>query len=106
MEPVEKMIEGLSVARKKVSNTRDKVRTQADDIDRYYEELHLRLQQQRDELKKELHEACRQKKKEVTLQLEQMEHNQAELESIKELHKWYNEEWIRPRGIVDEETSS
>ena len=90
MEPVEKMIEGLSVARKKVSNTRDKIGAQADDIDkeidRYYEELHRRLQQQKDELKKELHEACRQKKKEVTLQLEQMEHTQAELESIKQLN--------------------
>ena len=90
MEPVEKMIEGLSVACKKVTNMRDKIGAQAGDIDkeidRYYEELHRRLQQQRDELKKELHEACRQKKKEVTLQLEQMEHNQAELESIKELN--------------------
>ena len=89
MEPVEKMIEGLSVACKKVSNMRDKIGAQADDIDneidRYYEELHRRLQQQRDELKKELHEASRQKKKEVTLQLEQMEHTQAQLESIKEL---------------------
>ena len=90
MEPVEKMIDGLSVARKKVSSTRDKIGAQADDIDkeidRHYEELHRRLQQQRDELKKELHEACRQKKKEVTLQLEQMEHNQAQLQSIKELN--------------------
>ena len=90
MEPVEKMIEGLSVARKIVSSTRGKIGAQADDIDkeidRYYEELHQQLQQQRDELKKELHEACRQKKKEVTLQLEQMEHTQAELESIKELN--------------------
>ena len=90
MEPVEKMIEGLSVARKKVSNARDKIGAQADnidkEIDRYYEELHRRLQQQRDELKKELHEACRQKKKEVTLQLEQMEHTQAQLQSIKELN--------------------
>ena len=90
MEPVEKMIEGLSVACKKVSNTRNKIGAQADDIDkeidRYYEELHRRLQQQRDELKKELHEACRQKKKEFTLQMEQMEHTQAELESIKELN--------------------
>ena len=68
----------------------DKIGAQADDtdkeIDRYYEELHRRLQQQRDELKKELHEASRQKKKEVTLQLEQMEHTQAQLESIKELN--------------------
>ena len=90
MEPVEKMIEGLSVARKKVSNTKDKIGAQADDIDkeidRHYEELHRRLQQQRDELKKELHEASRQKKKEVTLQLEQMEHTQAQLESVKELN--------------------
>ena len=90
MEPVEKMIEGLSVAHKKVSNTGDKIGAQADDIDkeidRYYEELHQRLLQQRDELKKELHEACRQKKKEVALQLEQMEHTQAQLQSIKELN--------------------
>ena len=89
MEPVEKMIEGLSVACKKVNNTRDKIGAQADDIDkeidRYYEELHRRLHQQRDELKKELHEASIQKKKEVTLQLEQMEDTQAQLESIKEL---------------------
>ena len=89
MEPVEKMIEGLSVACKKVRNTRDKIGVQADDIDkeidRYYEELHRRLQQQRDELKKELHETSRQKKKEVTVQLEEMEHTQAQLESIKEL---------------------
>ena len=89
MEPVEKMIEGLSVACKKVSNTRDKIGAQADDIDkeidRYYEKLHRRLQQQRVELKKELHEASRQKKKEVTLRLEQMEHTQAQLESIKGL---------------------
>ena len=90
MEPVEKMIEELSVGCKKVSGTKDKIGAQADDIDkeidRYYEELHRRLQQQRDELKKELHEACRQKKKEVTLQLEQMEQTRTELESIKELN--------------------
>ena len=89
MEPVEKMIQGLSVACKKVSNMRDTIGAQADDIDkeidRYYEELHQRLQQQRDELKKELHEASRQKKKEVTLQLEQMEHTQTQLESINKL---------------------
>ena len=33
MEPVEKMIEGLSVACKKVSNMRDKIGAQADDTD-------------------------------------------------------------------------
>ena len=90
MEPVDEMIEGLSVARKRVSNMSNKIGAQADEIDKeidgHYEELHRRLQQQRDMLKKELHEASRQKKKEVTLQLEQMEHTQAQLESIKELN--------------------
>ena len=89
MEPVEKMIDGLSIACKKIINTRKKIGIQAEDIDkeidRYYEELHCRLQQQRDELKKELCDASTWKKKEVTLQLEQMEHTQAQLESIKEL---------------------
>ena len=90
MEPVEKMIGGFSVACKKVRNMRNKIRAQADDIDkeidRYYEELHQRLQQQRDELKKNLHETSRRKKKEATQQLEQMEDTQAQLESIKELN--------------------
>ena len=110
MEPVEKMIEGLSVACKKVSNTRNKIGAQADDIDkeidRYYEELHRQLQQQRDELKKELHEACRQKKKQVTLQLEQMEYTQAELESIKELNgamkNGSDQEALLKKQVVDD----
>ena len=90
MEPVGKMIEGLSVACKKVSNTRDKIGAQTDgidkEIDRYYEKLYRQLQQQRDELKKELREAAKLKRKEVTLQLEQMQHTQAQLESIKDLN--------------------
>jgi len=90
MEPVGKMIDRLSAASKKVSYRRDKIGAQADDIDkeidRYYEELHRRLQQQRDELKKELHEATKLKTKEVTLQLEQMQYTQAQLESIKDLN--------------------
>ena len=44
MEPVEKIIEGFSIACKEVAKTRDKIISQADDIDkeidRYYEELH------------------------------------------------------------------
>ena len=82
MEPVEKMIDGLSVAHKKLSTMMDKIEAQAKEIDRYYEELQRRLQQQRDELKKELHEASR----EVPLQLEQIEHIQAQLQSVKELN--------------------
>ena len=89
VEPVDKMIAGLSVACKNVIGVKDKIVEQADcidkEIDRHYEELHQRIQQQRDELKKELHEVSTQKKEGVTLQLEQMEHAQAQLESIKEL---------------------
>ena len=89
IEPVEKMIDGLSLACKKIINTGKKIGAQANDIDkeidRYYEELHKRLQHQRDELKKELRDVSTQKKKEVTLQLEHVEHTQAQLESIKEL---------------------
>ena len=96
MESVGKMIEGLSVACKKVSNMRDKIGAQADDIDKeidkYYDELHRRLQQQRVELKKELREAAKLKRKEITLQFEQMQHTQAQLESIKDLNSVMKEE--------------
>ena len=44
MEPVDKMIKGLSVAHKKVNNMSDKIQAQADEIDikidSYYEELY------------------------------------------------------------------
>ncbi|XP_065893275.1 E3 ubiquitin-protein ligase TRIM71-like [Dysidea avara] len=89
MEPVEKMINGLAKAHKKVSSTRDRIGSQATEveqqIDVYYEQLQQRLQQQREDLKKELREVSTQKKKSVSLQLEQMEYTQAQLESVKEL---------------------
>ena len=89
MEPVEKMIDGLAKAHKKVSSTRDRIGSQATEveqqIDVYYEQLQQRLQQQREDLKKELREVSTQKKKSVSLQLEQMEYTQAQLESVKEL---------------------
>ena len=90
MEPVEKMIEELSISHEKLSNTRDEIEAHADDIDqeidRYYIELQQRLQQQRDKLKKKLHQASRQKVNNVMSQLEQIEHTQAQLESVKELN--------------------
>ena len=55
-------------------------------IDDYYDQLQRRLQQQREELKKELHEVSTQKTKALSLQLEQMKHTQARLETAKELH--------------------
>jgi len=89
IEPVEKMIDGLTKAHKKVSSTSDRIGLQATEVERniddYYERLWQRLQEQREDVKKELREVCTQKKKAVSLQLEQMEYTQAQLESIKEL---------------------
>ena len=89
VEPLTKMSEELSVAHKKVSYMRDKVQAQANDVDeeinKYYDKLLKRLLLQRDELKKELHEVSRQKKKQFTVKLERIEHTQARLESINEL---------------------
>ena len=90
MKAVEAKIEQLSTSHKKISNVRDKTEAQADvinkEIDNHYEEICKRLWQQRDELKKEVREAYTQKKREVTVQLQQVEHTQAKLESIKELN--------------------
>ena len=90
IKPVEKMIGELSKAHQKVTTTREKVEIQATEVDQqiddYYDQLQRRLQQQREELKKELHEVSSQKKKALSLQLEQMEHTQGQLESMKELN--------------------
>ena len=89
IEPVEKMIDGLAKAHKKVSSTRDGIGSQATEveqqIDVYYGKLQKQLNQQREDLVKELREVSTQKKKAVSLQLEQLEYIQADLESVKEL---------------------
>ena len=90
IKPVEEMIGELSKAHQKVTTTREKVEIQATEVDQqindYYDQLQRRLQQQREELKKELHKVSSQKKKALSLQLEQIEHTQGQLESMKELN--------------------
>ena len=90
IKPVEEMIGELSKAHQKVTTTREKVEIQATEVDQqiddYYDQLQQRLQQQREELKKELHEVSSQKKEALSLQLEQIEHTQGQLESMKELN--------------------
>ena len=94
MKPVEKMIEGLSTAHNKVHGVKDEIGAKATSVDKeidaYYEkvqrQLLQRLQQQKDDLKAELHKVLGQKQKESSLHLEKMEHSQAELESVKELN--------------------
>ena len=88
------MIEGLSTAHNKVHGVKDEIRAKATSVDKeidaYYEkvqrQLFQRLQQQKDDLKTELHKVLGQKQKEASLHLEKMEHSQAELESVKELN--------------------
>ena len=90
IEPVEKMIVNLSALRQTVAANGEEMGTQTTKVDQqidlYYEELHQQLQQQREELKKKLQEMSTQKKKAISLQLEQMEYTQAQLESVKELN--------------------
>ena len=90
IEPVDKMIVELSKAHHQVAATREKIQMQATEVDQriddYYDRLQQRLQRQREELKKELQEVSLQKRKAVSLQLEQIEQNQAQLESMKELN--------------------
>ena len=90
IEPVEKMITTLSKAHNTVTATRESIQMQATEVDQqiddYYDQLQRRIQQQREELKKELHEVSTQKKKAVSLQLEQIEHTQAQLQSMNELN--------------------
>ena len=87
MEPVEKMIVDLSALRQKVKAAGDDIGSQTTEVDQqidsYYEELHQQLQQQREVLKRKLQEKSTQKKKAISLQLE---HIQAQLESVKELN--------------------
>ena len=90
VEPVEKMIAELSKTHQKVTASREEIQMQATEVDQqidyYYDQLQQQLLQQREDLKKELHEVSTQKKKVVSLQLEEIEHTQAQLSSIRELN--------------------
>ena len=90
IESVEKMIVDLSALHQKVKAAGEDVGSQTTEVDQqidsYYEELHQQLQQQREELKRKLQEKSTQKKKAISLQLEQLEYTQAQLESVKELN--------------------
>ena len=90
MEPVAKMVVELSALHEKVVATGQEIGSQTIEVDQqidlYYEELHKQLQQQRGELKRKLQEMSTQKKKAISQQVEQIEHAQAQLESVKQLN--------------------
>ena len=111
MESVEKMQKQLSIAHEKISNTRDKIEAEVDkiskEIERCYEELFQKLKQQRDDLKKELHEGYVEKRNVVTSQLEQIECTQEKLKVIEELNSAlkdasYQETLLMEKQLVDD----
>ena len=90
IEPVGKMIDGLAKASKEISSTRVRIMSQTAEVERqidtYYEQIWQQLQKQRNQLKEELHGVSTLKKKAVSIQLEQLEFTQAQLESVRELN--------------------
>ena len=90
MVPVETMIVELTMVCQKITDAGKKIQMLTNkinqQIDDYYDRLQLKLLQQKENLKKELQDISTQKKKAVSLQLEQIEHNKAQLESMKELN--------------------
>ena len=91
MGSVGKMIDGVAKMQEKFSYTGTEIESQTTIVNKqiniYYEQLEQQLQQQREDLKKELHKVLTQKTKAVSLQIEQMEHTQAEIASAEELSK-------------------
>jgi len=89
MELVDKCIDGIDCAHRRFTPIRGEIESQAtktdNEIDAYYDHLLQQLQQEREYLKKELHEVSIQKKKAMSLQLEQMKSMKKKLQNIKEL---------------------
>ncbi|XP_065885311.1 tripartite motif-containing protein 2-like [Dysidea avara] len=88
-EVVKEMINKLPKSRQKVVTAGEKITSQATEVDQqidlYYDEIHRKLQQQREELKNKLRELLTKKKKALSLQLEQIDFTEAQLLSVKEL---------------------
>ena len=87
--PVDEMIRDLSEAHDNIDKMRKKVRQQGDEmdkkIDQHYDELVQKLMKQKEQLKQQGHNAVSQKEKALRVQLEVVEHTQAEVLSMKEL---------------------
>ncbi|XP_065914911.1 transcription intermediary factor 1-alpha-like isoform X3 [Dysidea avara] len=89
IKPMDNIIVKLTKAQQNISSTREKIHSQAteleQEIDTYFDQLEQKLKQQRANLKKELHEVSTEKEKAVSLQLKQLENIQVQLENVKEL---------------------
>ena len=89
-EPVEQMIDGVSQVHQRVIANQQKMERLIDEvnqqIDNYYEKLQQQLLQQKEDLKKELHKVFTQKKKVISMQLEEIEHIEVQMKSMTELN--------------------
>lgn len=90
IEPVEQMINGVFQVRQKVIANQQKMEALTNkvnhEIDDYYEKLQKQLLQQKEDLKKEVHKVFTHKNKVISMQLEQVEHIEVQLRSMKELN--------------------
>ena len=89
MTPVQEMMEKLDTAHQKASSTKERIVSCADEVDQhvdnFYEHVQQLTQQQKQGCKKQLHDECERKKKEVSLQLDQLESVQTQFGNVKVL---------------------
>lgn len=87
--PVEEMITDLSEAHDNIDKMMEKVGQKGvevnKEIDHQYDVLIQKLMEQKEQLKQQVHDAVSQKKKALTMQLEEVKYTQAEMHSMKEL---------------------
>ena len=88
--PVEEMIRGLSNTYYNIKKMRKKIKQQGIEvnkkIDQHYDEMIQKLMEQKEQLKRQVHDTVSQKEKAVKMQLEEIECAQAEMLNMKELN--------------------
>jgi len=91
VKPVGNMINKLNASEEEITSTSKKIESQAaevkKEIDIYFDELEQKLKNQREDLKKELHEVSTQKKTAVLLQQQQLQLVRTKLEHVKKLNE-------------------
>ena len=88
--PVEEMIRGLSTTHDNIEKMGKKIRQQGDEmnkkIDQHYERVILKLTEQKEQLKQNVHNTVSRKVKAVTAQLDEIKYLKSEILSMKELN--------------------
>ena len=106
--PIENLSRYLSKAFDTIDRTRQKIRREGDEanknIDKHYDNLILKLEEQKKQLKQQVHDSVSERVKLVTTKLEKVKHAQGEVESIKQLSDTlissYDQELLSARNQV------